>query len=1053
MLQSRSRITAPLRQRRSIASSSPLLALALALLSAARGAGASQALAQARACQVTGRTVDLYGQGRTTPAGCLPHGAACPIGSAEVLQQCVARPGADGLREIAITLHVTCTLCGGDGGVDYGGSLLISVARLLRVPMQEIAVSLLLMSTGLRQVRPLQHFVLVVPGDSPPRTPGGVVQGKAEAYDLFVAMRIHTSRLQSGDVGLQALRNKDSGPLNTIMGYPGLVQVFEAYDNYAPHLRSIRNLQPQFKLEGLQWNEQPAEAQRAPTRRPTAQPTLHPMLQKTEAPTPAPPSLAPTPAPTAVPTPAARPSEGQYCGCSQKWLGDGVCQYICNTAACWYDLGDCPTPAPTVMGEQAVSTPDPTSTPTPGPSVAMSSPTPSPIAFCTCNKELGDGVCDEACNNNECYYDMGDCPWGGRKPTAKPTSAPLNHWKSVGLRGTAAAEAALPPSAPDEEKEESAASAARPSDDDAVQGESGLPWHMIDSGINDTAPWYVEEIRYEGGVEQFPMKPAIISITAGVLLVLCCLCCLPKRQKGTPVEDTQLDWRGQPMDGRSESKQSRESKASWTSWASTRAPSSVRSNASEASAKRKPWFWSASGTEAGAGSPTSSPTFWSPLREAKVHPEPDGEPEPLRWTPSANATRATWREEVPMAAKSSKRLSTPASPSGAKDPLRTAASGGGAPASGAAVSRGRSRDGRAEPAEAARPPRAGAGLARGASEPALSRSQANAQAASSRPAHGKKASRSGAGRNRSASAGPRLTLRGALNAAAGAVTGARDAAFAAASGTAAGISAGASAVSGAAHDMAAGSREAASAARRVASEAADEWRAAGSDAAAAMADGARASASTARAASQATRNAAAGAAAGVGAAAAAAAAAASAARQAAAQSFRSEEGSSRRRAPPPSRSMPEQPRTRASGPPRTPQASNSEPPRRSTAPPVPPKAANSAPAPPPAAPRRGRAASSAGPAPPAESSAKSSFFRRRSEPTPKREDPEKKAESLLKGVQAQLNRTRGEPLEERRRLFRELQRQLHPDKNLENPEAAKLAFQTLMDSRADYLQA
>jgi hypothetical protein len=69
----------------------------------------------------------------------------------------------------------------------------------------------------------------------------------------------------------------------------------------------------------------------------------------------------------------------------------------------------------------------------------------------------------------------------------------------------------------------------------------------------------------------------------------------------------------------------------------------------------------------------------------------------------------------------------------------------------------------------------------------------------------------------------------------------------------------------------------------------------------------------------------------------------------------------------------------------------------------------------------------------------------------KPEDPVKKAESLSASTKKQLDQSRNKPLDERKHIFRELQRQLHPDKNPDCPEAAKLAFQHLMESRAEYL--
>merc|ERR1712228_399147 len=55
-----------------------------------------------------------------------------------------------------------------------------------------------------------------------------------------------------------------------------------------------------------------------------------------------------------------------------------------------------------------------------------------------------------------------------------------------------------------------------------------------------------------------------------------------------------------------------------------------------------------------------------------------------------------------------------------------------------------------------------------------------------------------------------------------------------------------------------------------------------------------------------------------------------------------------------------------------------------------------------------------------------------------------RADSIVDNVQRQLDSTRKNSLEERKKLFRDLQRQFHPDKQLEDQEAAKLVFQRLM---------
>lgn len=57
------------------------------------------------------------------------------------------------------------------------------------------------------------------------------------------------------------------------------------------------------------------------------------------------------------------------------------------------------------------------------------------------------------------------------------------------------------------------------------------------------------------------------------------------------------------------------------------------------------------------------------------------------------------------------------------------------------------------------------------------------------------------------------------------------------------------------------------------------------------------------------------------------------------------------------------------------------------------------------------------------------------------------ATELVAEVEAALQSSRGMSAAERRKVFRELQRKLHPDKNLDNVESATVAFQRLMDCR------
>merc|ERR1712232_28763 len=78
-------------------------------------------------------------------------------------------------------------------------------------------------------------------------------------------------------------------------------------------------------------------------------------------------------------------------------------------------------------------------------------------------------------------------------------------------------------------------------------------------------------------------------------------------------------------------------------------------------------------------------------------------------------------------------------------------------------------------------------------------------------------------------------------------------------------------------------------------------------------------------------------------------------------------------------------------------------------------------------------------------------FRTAAATAPKEADLAVRAEELVGPVSLQLQQTQCKSLTERKRIFRELQRQLHPDKNTHEPDVAKLAFQRLMDHRATYL--
>lgn len=56
-----------------------------------------------------------------------------------------------------------------------------------------------------------------------------------------------------------------------------------------------------------------------------------------------------------------------------------------------------------------------------------------------------------------------------------------------------------------------------------------------------------------------------------------------------------------------------------------------------------------------------------------------------------------------------------------------------------------------------------------------------------------------------------------------------------------------------------------------------------------------------------------------------------------------------------------------------------------------------------------------------------------------------------KFIAAELERNAQEPLECRKKIFKELQRECHPDKNLQDPQVAKQVFQFLMEQRGPFL--
>jgi hypothetical protein len=110
-----------------------------------------------------------------------------------------------------------------------------------------------------------------------------------------------------------------------------------------------------------------------------------------------------------------------YCasGCPSYWIGDGYCDSACNNAACNYDNGDCGS-GPCPGGWYYSVNVQGACCPLPNQYIWMnidgqchSAPEPSPCASGCPNAWVGDGDCDNECNNAACNYDGGDCGSGG----------------------------------------------------------------------------------------------------------------------------------------------------------------------------------------------------------------------------------------------------------------------------------------------------------------------------------------------------------------------------------------------------------------------------------------------------------------------------------------------------------------------------------------------------------------------------------------------------------------------------------------------------------------
>ncbi|CAL1138727.1 unnamed protein product [Cladocopium goreaui] len=211
---------------------------------------------------------------------------------------------------------------------------------------------MLLMRDVLWRDYPLQHFTLQKSSEGPLVTPyGGVLQAAAidsgYRWDFFMAVRVHTSRIDPGDPKYLELMALHPSPLLEATGWSDGIHVFEIVQHKTSQVPPLSSLSSAFKIRGHAWGEEPpTDLPDGGSSNPTGsggdpknsgnilQTTAHPSRSDMDASTT---GVAEETSP--VPAPAG-------CECRTAWLGDGFCDDICNNEVCGWDRGDCgPVPS------------------------------------------------------------------------------------------------------------------------------------------------------------------------------------------------------------------------------------------------------------------------------------------------------------------------------------------------------------------------------------------------------------------------------------------------------------------------------------------------------------------------------------------------------------------------------------------------------------------------------------------------------------------------------------------------------------------------------------
>lgn len=288
-------------------------------------------------CLLGGGRLDFWTAYSSSGVRCLSQ---CPSGATEVFSTCVSAtlPGMG--RELAITLQVSCDTClGSDQGLSVAAELWVGVARMLHVPLQETSAAVLTAASSRRSTYPVEHFTLVRQGEA--RLLGSSTLGPPGGrWDIFVAVRVHTSRLATGDAGLQALLARTARPLAQVLDVAAGIYIFEAAQQPCAWVPDMSLLSNTFKIQGCDWDEDPSLGTCGPASGDTQQTTRSTVADSTTA-------VVVRVSPMPSSTSPMRTTTSAECPCEASWLGDGICDTNCNNQACSFDYGDCATQKPT----------------------------------------------------------------------------------------------------------------------------------------------------------------------------------------------------------------------------------------------------------------------------------------------------------------------------------------------------------------------------------------------------------------------------------------------------------------------------------------------------------------------------------------------------------------------------------------------------------------------------------------------------------------------------------------------------------------------------------